>query len=162
MLVWSYHWWFGYPFPTLPMQEWVHYNPWCASRYRCSHHIEKWNSHTERSFFVFPSPHTKTNGYCFHQRIFLNPSICFHCWSNSSKFGVTCFDDNNTCNDNCHSKQGTILHKTNARKWFHPPCHRYLQLSSSLFWFLSDFLCTCMYNLPSIDLLGTFNTYNSL
>jgi hypothetical protein len=56
---------------------------------------------------------------------------------------VTCFDNNNACSDNCYSRQGRILHKANVRRWFHSPCHRDLRLSPSLFWFLSDFLCTC-------------------
>jgi len=60
MLIWSYHWWFGYPFIMLPMREWVHCNPWYVSRYPCNYCIEKWSPHTKRGFSPFPPPHTKT------------------------------------------------------------------------------------------------------
>jgi hypothetical protein len=36
-----------------------------------------------------------------------------------------------------------ILHKMNARRWFHSPCHRDLWFSPSLFWLIFYFLCTC-------------------
>jgi hypothetical protein len=55
MLMWSYHWWFGHPFVTFPMWEWVHYNPWYNSRYRCNHCVREWCSCTKRGFP--PSPH---------------------------------------------------------------------------------------------------------
>jgi len=48
MLLWSYHWWFGYPFAMLPVQEWVHCNPWYVSRYCWNYRIKKWNSCTQR------------------------------------------------------------------------------------------------------------------
>ncbi len=60
MLIWSYHWWFRYPFIMLPMREWVHCNPWYVSRYPCNYCIEKWSPHTKRGFSPFPPPHTKT------------------------------------------------------------------------------------------------------
>jgi hypothetical protein len=34
-----------------------------------------------------------------------------------------CFD-NNTCNNNCCSKQNMILHIMNTRRWFHSLCCR--------------------------------------
>jgi hypothetical protein len=102
------------------------------------------------------------SGYCHHQRQFSNPCGCNHYWSNSSRLGVTCFDDDNTCNDSCHSRQSIILHKTNTRRWFHSPCHRDLHLFPSSFWFLFYFLRTCLHSLPSTNLLGTFNVYISL
>ncbi len=159
MLVWSYYWWLGYPFVKLHVWEWVHYNPWYISRYHCNYHIEEWNSHTKRGFSPFSLPHIKTNGYCHHYRWFSNLGKCCHYRYDLYKFGATCFDDDNTCSNNCRSRQYTILHKINVRKWFHSPCHRDLQLFPSSFLFLFVLLCTCQYSLPSTYLLGTFDVY---
>jgi hypothetical protein len=74
---------------------------------------------------------------------FLNFGECCHCWSNSYKFGVMCVDNDNACNHIFCSKQNTILYRTTVRSWFHSPCYRNLQLFSSSFWFLFDFLCKC-------------------
>jgi hypothetical protein len=60
--------------------------------------------------------------------------------------------------NSCRS-QGTILYITNDKRWFYSPCFRNLWLFPSLFWFLFNFLCTCQYNLPLANLLGTFNVY---
>jgi hypothetical protein len=38
------------------------------------------------------------------------------------RFSAMCFDD--ACNDIYHSIQGMILHKVNAKRWFHSHCHR--------------------------------------
>jgi hypothetical protein len=116
----------------------------------------------KRGFSLFSLSHTKMNGYCHHYRQFLNLSELCHCWSNLNKFDVVCFNDNNACNNSCRSRQGTILHRASAMKWFHSPCHRDLQLFPSSFWSLFNFLCTCQYSSPSVDLLGTFNAYISL
>jgi hypothetical protein len=159
MLVWSHHWWFGYPFVMLPMREWVHYNRWYASKYHCNYRIRKWNSHTKKGFSPFPPPYTNMNGYCHHHKWFLNLGKCYHYRSNSYKLGTTYFDNDNTCNNRYRSKQGIILHKVKAKKWFHSPCHNDLRLSPSSFWFFFDFLCTCQYSLPLAHLLGTFNAY---
>ncbi len=78
MSMWSYHWWFWYPFAMLPMQEWTHYNPWYILRYLCSYCIGESNPCIERGFSLFPPPHTKTNGYCHHQRQFSNLGKCCH------------------------------------------------------------------------------------
>jgi hypothetical protein len=51
---WSYHWWFGYPFVTLLMWEWVHCSPWCASRYHCNYYFGEWSSHIDRGSPPFP------------------------------------------------------------------------------------------------------------
>ncbi len=98
--------------------------------------IGKWKSCTKKGFSPFPLPYMETNGCCHHQRRFLNLGRCCHYWFNSYRFGATCFDDDNPCNNNCCSKQKLFLHKTNAKKWFHSPYHRDLWLSPSLFWFL--------------------------
>jgi hypothetical protein len=162
MQMWSYHWWFGYPFTTSPVREWTHYNPWYTLKYHCNYRIEKWSSHTKKGFSPFPSPHMKTSGYHHHQRQLLNPSKHCHWQSNSYRFSTMDFNNDNICNDDGRSRQGTILHKASAKKWLHSPCHRDLQLSPSLFWFLYIFLCTCMYSSQSIDVFGTFDAYISL
>ncbi len=159
MLVLSYHWWFGYPFATFSMWEWTHCSPWYVSKYHCNYRIRKWSSHTKRGFSPFHLPHTKTSGYYHHLKKFLNPSRHWHYQSDLYRFGATCFDDDITCNDNCHSRQGKILHNVNIKKWFHSLCHKNLRLFPSSFWFLSDFLGTCMYNSPSANLLHTFDVY---
>jgi len=159
MPMWSYHWWFGYPFVTLPMQEWMHCNPWYVSKYHHTYPIREWNSCTNRGLSAFSPPHMKMSGYCHHQKWFSNLGGHFHYQSNSYKFGVVCFDNNNACSDNCRSRQGIILHRASSRRWFHSPCHRDLRLFPSLFWFFFCFLCTSLYNLPSVDLLGTFDDY---
>ncbi len=69
---WSYYQWFGYSFVTLFVWEWTHYNPWYISKYCCSYCIGEWSSRTKRGFSPFSSPHTKTNGYCHHQKQFSN------------------------------------------------------------------------------------------
>jgi hypothetical protein len=119
MLMSSYHWWFGFPFVMLHVWEWVHYNPWYASKDHCNYWIGEWSSHTQRGFSPFPPPHRKTNGYCHHQRQILNPNRRCHCQSNSYRFGVACFNNDNACNNSCCSRQGMILHRVNTRRWFH-------------------------------------------
>jgi hypothetical protein len=157
MLVWSYHRWFVYPFAMLSMWGWTHYNPWYISRYHCNYWIGEWSSCIERGFPHFPLPYMEMNRYCHHQRWFLDLGECCHRWFNLYRFGVACFDDDNTWNNSCCSKQGTILHRVITRKWFHSLCHRDLWLFPSLFWFFCYFLCTCQYSSPSTYLLGTFD-----
>jgi len=101
MPVCSYHRWFGYPFVTLPMQEWAHCSPWYTLRYHYNYSIKEWSSCTKKGFSPFPPPHMKMNGYCHHYKQFLNPGKRCRCQSNSFRFGVTCFDNNNTCSNNC-------------------------------------------------------------
>jgi hypothetical protein len=49
MSMWSY-----YPFVTLPMREWTHYNPWYALKYHCSYRVGELCSHTKKGFSLFP------------------------------------------------------------------------------------------------------------
>ncbi len=79
MSVWSYHWWFGYPFATLLVGEWMHSNPWYVLKYHYSYRVEKWSSHIEKGFSPFPPPHMEMNGYCHHQRRFSNLDKNCHC-----------------------------------------------------------------------------------
>ncbi len=67
-------------------------------------------------FSPFLPPHTKTNGYFHQQKLFLNPNECCHYQFDSYRFGVTCFDDDNACSNNCRSKQGMILYKSSTRR----------------------------------------------
>jgi len=53
MSVWSYHWWFGYPFAMLLMWEWVHCNPWYTLKYYCNYRIRKWSSCIEEVSHLF-------------------------------------------------------------------------------------------------------------
>jgi hypothetical protein len=127
-----------------------------------SYRIRECNSCTKRGFLPFPPSHTKTSGYCHHYRQFWNHGECFHYWSNLYRFGVACFDDNNTCNNNYCLRQSRILHRTNTKKWFHSPCHKDLWLSPFSFWFLVHFFFTCLYSSSLVNILGTFDAYISL
>jgi hypothetical protein len=75
------------------------------------------------------------------------------------RFGAMCFNDDCACNNNCCSRQDMILCIMNAKRWFYYPCYRDLRLFPSLFWFFFDFLCTCQYNLPSTNCIGTFDAH---
>ncbi len=119
-------------------------------------------THEDEWILSSPPPHTKTSGYYHHQKQFSNPDEHCHCQSDSYKFGAAYFNNNSACNDSCHPRQDTILHRANAKRWFHSPCHRNLRLSPSSFWFLSNFLCTCPYGSPSSNLFSTFDAYISL
>jgi len=137
----------------------MHCSPWYVSRYCCSYCTGKWNSRIKKGFPPFPPPYMEMNGYYHHQKRFLNLGRHCHYWFNSYKFGVVCFNNNDTCNNSCYSKQGTILHKTSTKRWFDSPCHKDLWLFLFSFWFLFYFLCTCHYNSPITDFLGTFDAY---
>jgi hypothetical protein len=162
MPVWSYHQWFRYIFVMLPVQEWVHCSPWYTSRYHCNYHIGEWSSRTKIDFSHFPCHTWKQMDIVTTKDNSPNLDRRCHCWFNSYEFGVACFDNDSTYNDVCHSKQDMILHKMNVKRWFHSLCHKNLQLSPSSIWFLSNFLCTCLYSSPSSNLFGTFNAYISL
>jgi hypothetical protein len=83
--------------------------------------------HVKREVSHLFTHHTQRQvDYCHHQKQFSNLSKHCHYRFDSSKFGVTCFNDDNACNGNYCSSQNTILHKANARRWFHSPCHRNL------------------------------------
>jgi hypothetical protein len=90
---------------------------------------------------------------------FSNLGEHYHYRFNLYRFDTTCFDDDNTCTNSCHSKEGTILHKVSAKRWFHSPCYKDIWLSPSSFWFLFNFLCTWQYSSPLAELHGTFNAY---
>jgi hypothetical protein len=140
MSMWSNHQWFGDPFIMLLVWEWAHYNPWYISKYSCSYRVKEWNSCKERSFPLFFLPYTKTNGYCHHQTQALNLDKYYHCRSNSYKFGAVNFNNDNACNNNCGSRQGTILHKVNANNDFIPLT---IKTYGCFHPHLVIFLCTC-------------------
>jgi hypothetical protein len=64
----------------------------------------------KKRFFTFTPPHTKTSGYFHHHKQFSNLSECCHCQSNFYRFVAVCFEDNNACNDDYHSRQNINLH----------------------------------------------------
>ncbi len=70
----------------------------------------------KKRFFTFSLPHTKMNGHYHHQRQFSYLGRCCHYQLDSYRFGETCFNDNNAWSDSCHPRQGTILHRVNAKK----------------------------------------------
>jgi hypothetical protein len=157
--MWLYHRRFEYPFVTLLVREWMHCSPWYTLRYHCSYCIREWTSHTKKGFPTFsPTIHGD-------ESIFSSPKTFFRPWWTLSlsirfiQFGVTCFNNNNTCNNSYPSRQGMIVPRANAKRWFYSFSHQNLRLFPSSFWFLFYFLCACQYNLPSIDLFGTFNVY---
>jgi len=106
-------------------------------------HVGEWSSCIESDVSPFLLSYAEMSEYCHHQRWFSNLGKHRHCQFDSYRFGATCFDDDNTCNNDCCLKQNTILHRANAKRWFHYPCHRKLWLSMFSFWFIFYFLCTC-------------------
>jgi hypothetical protein len=58
MLVWSYHWWFKYPFALVLLQEWKYNNPWYILRYYHNYCFEKWSTYSKGSSHLF-SHHTR-------------------------------------------------------------------------------------------------------
>jgi hypothetical protein len=73
---------------------------------------------------------TKDGFWCLMNVFIINPT---------HRNLLMCFDDDSTCSNSYGSKQGAILHRTSARRWFHSPCHKDLRFSSSLFWFFFYF-----------------------
>jgi hypothetical protein len=61
MLVWSYHWWFIYPFVMLLIWEWTHYNSW----YNCN---KKMKLTYKQRFRIFSLPYMEMNGYYHHRK----------------------------------------------------------------------------------------------
>jgi len=82
MLVWSYHRQFKYVFTSTPLGKWAYSSPWYTSRYYCKYCFRKWNTCLEGGFPLFPSPHSTTNGYPYHQRWFSDLDGHHHCWPN--------------------------------------------------------------------------------
>ncbi len=107
------------------------------------HRVGEWSSCIESDFSAFLLSYVEMSGYCHHQRWFSNLGKHHHCQFDSYRFGAACFDDDNTCNNDCRLKQNTILHKANIKRWIHSPCHRKLWLFMSSLSFIFDFLCTC-------------------
>jgi hypothetical protein len=68
MSMWLYHWQSRYSFVLVPLWEWVYNNPWYILGYCRNCYLGKWNTCSERSFPPFPSPHSMTSGYPYHQR----------------------------------------------------------------------------------------------
>lgn len=90
-----------------------------------SYCVGKWSSHIKRGFSSFSLSYIETSGYCHYHVQFLNFYGHCYCQFDLYKFDVMCFNNDNTCSNNnsCHSRQDMILHRANARRWFHSPCH---------------------------------------
>jgi hypothetical protein len=69
---------------------------------------------------TFSPPYTKMNEYCDHWKQFSNLGGHCHCWSDSYRFGATCFDNDITCNNSCHSRQGSSYTNRKLRDDFIP------------------------------------------
>jgi len=78
----------------------------------------------------FPLPNMEMSGYSHHQKIIFGPwwMLSLSIWF--IQFGVTCFNDNNICNNNCHSRKGVILPKTSAKRRFYSFNHQNLCFDS--------------------------------
>jgi len=70
VLVWSYHWWSGYPYTSMPMWEWTYYRPQYTSRYYCNYCLGQWNTSFQGGLPPFPSSHLTMNGYPYHKNNF--------------------------------------------------------------------------------------------
>ncbi len=53
--MWTYHWWFNYPFVSMLMWEWTRNNPKYSSKYRHNYYCRKWNTYRERFPTFFPT-----------------------------------------------------------------------------------------------------------
>ncbi len=150
--MWSYHWWFGYLFVTLPFQEWMHCNPWYTPKYCCNYRFGKWNSHTKKGFPPFPPPYIDK-------------------WILSSlKVDIVIANPTHIDLVQCALRMTThvtiVAIQNKAQSYIERtfgdnfiPLAINLWLFPSSFWFLFDFLCACHYSLPSTCLLGTFDAY---
>ncbi len=79
VLVWSYHWQSRYPFASVPLWEWVYTNPQYTLKYYCNYCFKEWNTCSKGGIPPFPSPHTMTSGYPYHQKHLPNLDGCCHC-----------------------------------------------------------------------------------
>jgi hypothetical protein len=123
MLVWSYFWWFRYPFVSVLLWEWTYSNPLHISRYYCSYYFRKQSTCSEGGLSPSPSSHPTTSGYFYYQKWFSYFHGPCHCWSDLHKYGAMNINDYNTCsNDGCLGED-MILHQTNIKWWFHSPCY---------------------------------------
>ncbi len=162
MSIWSYHWWFRYPFALMLLWEWMYNTSQHTLRYCCSYCFGKWNTCLEGGFPPFPSPHPMINGYPYHQIWLSNFDGCYHCWPDLHKYGATNINDNNTSSDDGYKKKNTILCQTSIRWWFHSPCYWDICVFSLSFWFIFNYLCTYYYRMSSVVFSNPFNVCFSL
>jgi hypothetical protein len=121
--MWSYHWWFRFPFASMPLQKWTYNNSCHTSGYCRNYFFGKWNTCLKGGFPHFLSPHSITSGCPYHQRRFLDFDGCYHCWSNLHRYGSSSIDDNNTCNDDGCLGEDMIIHQASTKQWLHSPCY---------------------------------------
>jgi hypothetical protein len=95
-----------------------------------------------------------TNGYPYHQIRLPDLAGCCHrhCWFDLHTYGVRNINNNNTCNNGCLIEY-TIIHWRNTRRWLNSPCYWDVWVSSFLFWFIFDNLCTNHYHASLTKLL---------
>jgi hypothetical protein len=91
------------------------------------------------------SSHPRSSGYPYHQGQLLDCDGHHHYWFNLHKYGATNIDDDNTCSDDGCSWKDTIIHWASTKHWFHSPCYWNVWVSSFLFLFIFDCLCTYHY-----------------
>jgi hypothetical protein len=114
MLMWSYHWWSGYPFISMPMWEWTYYRTQYTLRYSCNSWFGEWNTYSKGGLPPFPLLHLTMNGYHYHQGWLLNLDGCHHYWPNLHKYGATNINDNRTCSNDDYLRKNTIIHWTST------------------------------------------------
>jgi hypothetical protein len=88
-----------------------------------------------------------------------HPLRCYHNWFDLLECGTMCVVHDNACNDNCHSRENTIITKVRIGRWLHSSFHRDLWLSSFLFQLLFYFLCSRHYSLSLAILLNFRDSY---
>ncbi len=121
VLVWSYHWWFKYPFVLMPMWEWPYNNPWYILQYYHNYCFREWNTCPEWAFPPFPSSHLMTSGYLYHQKWLLDLNGYHYCWSNLHRYDAMSIGDNSSCNDDGYCRNPTLREvwgrHSHSRKW---------------------------------------------
>jgi hypothetical protein len=77
-----------------------------------------------------------------------------HSWFDLLEYGTMCiFVYDNTCNDNCHSRENMIIHGACIKRWFHSSYHRDLWLFPFWFQLFFNFLFSFHYSSSSSAIL---------
>jgi hypothetical protein len=148
VLMWSYHWWFKYPFALVPLQEWTYISPWHILGYSHNYWFGEWSTSLEGGLSPFASPHPMTNEYPYHHKWLSNFDGCYHYWPNLHRYGVVNNNDN-TCSDDGYLGKYTILRKSSIKQWLHSLYYWNVWVFSFLFRFIFDYLSKNHYHASS-------------
>jgi hypothetical protein len=108
--MWTYHWWFGYPFMSkVLVQKWTHYT-FDTFRDTITTIALKIGTHIpNRGFPPFPLSHLTSSQYSYHETQNLDINGCCHSLSYLLEYGILCIIHNNACNDSCYLWKDKIM-----------------------------------------------------